>query len=79
MILQRMGGKVGDAPEGPELLRRKEELKGIILYGWNDKDFHFFLLHFKVKKIFLAMSILYFYNQKNNSKEFLKIILLHLA
>ena len=69
MILQRMGGKVGDAPEGPELLRRKEELKGIILFGWNEKDFHFFFLHFKVKKIFLAMSILYFCNQKNNSKE----------
>lgn len=50
VILQRMGGEVGDAPEDPELLRRKEEFKGIILFGWNDKDFHFFFLHFKVKK-----------------------------
>lgn len=45
-----MGGEVGDAPGDPELLRRKEELKGIILFGWNDKDCNFFFLHFKVKK-----------------------------
>ena len=52
MILQRMGGEVGEAPGDPELLRRKEEFKGIILFGWNYKDFNFFFLHFKVKENF---------------------------
>lgn len=66
MILHRMGGEAGEAPGDPELLRRKEEFKGIILFGWNCKDFNFFFLYFKVKKHFLAMSILYVYNQKNN-------------
>lgn len=79
MILQRMGGEVGDAPGDPELLRRKEELKGIILFGWNDKDCNFFFLHFKVKKNFSAMPFYTFIIRKIIQKKFLRIILLHLA